>query len=81
MAAQVIKNCQSVSSRVAVLILRARQETPATLALVLDAVITRIVNEDGVIFKEAGSVPAKSQHLASSCAFGCMVAGPAGVSR
>ncbi|CAE7027268.1 yki, partial [Symbiodinium sp. CCMP2456] len=48
----VIKNCQSVSSRVAVLILRARQETPATLALVLDAVITRIVNEDGVIFKE-----------------------------
>ncbi|CAE7741907.1 NEDD4L [Symbiodinium microadriaticum] len=29
-----------------------RQETPATLALVLDAVITRIVNEDGVIFKE-----------------------------
>ena len=50
---EVIKNCQSVSSRVAVLILRARQETPATLALVLDAIITRIVNEDGVIFKEA----------------------------
>ncbi|CAJ1414733.1 unnamed protein product [Effrenium voratum] len=48
----VIKNCQSISSRVAVLILRAKQESPATLALVLDAVISRIVNEDGVIFKE-----------------------------
>ena len=36
----------------AVLILRAKQESPATLALVLDAIMSRMVNEDGVIYKE-----------------------------
>lgn len=51
-AIEVIKNCQQISSRVAVLILRAKQESPATLALVLDAIMSRMVNEDGVIYKE-----------------------------
>eukprot|EP00438_Fugacium_kawagutii_P027668 Skav203042 [mRNA] locus=scaffold845:25360:32932:+ [translate_table: standard] len=54
----VIKNCQQISSRVAVLILRAKQESPATLALVLDAIMSRMVNEDGVIYKEDQRHPA-----------------------
>lgn len=48
----VIKNCQTISARLAVLVLRAKQESPATLALVLDAIMSRMVNEDGIIYKE-----------------------------
>ena len=64
-ATEVIKNCQQISSRVAVLILRAKQESPATLALVLDAIMSRMVNEDGVIYKEdrLGKDANKSRHF------------------
>ena len=48
----VIKRCHTLSPRVAILLLNSRQESMATLALVLDAMLSRIVNDDGVIFKE-----------------------------
>ncbi|CAE8644760.1 unnamed protein product, partial [Polarella glacialis] len=48
----VVRNCQSLSAKLGVLLLHAKQEAPATLALILDTILSRLVNDVGVIYKE-----------------------------